>query len=96
MPNLAPAIARFDARTQALAAHGIDVTKLDFEGSYGRTSLEYYDGFVFGFYDAAHPDLRSVAGGGRYDALTRAMGGEDALPAVGGVVLPSRVVEVRP
>ena len=37
----------------------------------------------------ARPDLPPVATGGRYDALTRALGGGDAIPAVGGVVRPS-------
>ena len=31
-------------------ARGIDAERLPFEASYGRTSMEYYDGFVFGFY----------------------------------------------
>ncbi len=52
----------------------MDVAALDFEGSYGRTHMEYYDGFVFGFYAEARPDLPPVATGGRYDALTRALG----------------------
>ena len=39
-------------------ARGVDVDNLDFEGSsYGRTSMEYYDGFVFGFYAETRPDL---------------------------------------
>ena len=40
----------------ALAAQGVDVAGLDFEASYGRTSMEYYDGFVFGFYAESRPD----------------------------------------
>ena len=47
---------------------------LDFEASYGRTSMEYYDGFVFGFYAESRPDLPPIATGGRYDALTRQLG----------------------
>ena len=50
MPSIVPAVERFIARAEALAARGVDIDRLDFEGSYGRTSLEYYDGFVFGFY----------------------------------------------
>ena len=61
---------------------------LDFEASYGRTSMEYYDGFVFGFYVSGRPDLPPVATGGRYDALTRVLGQGRAVPAVGGIIRP--------
>ncbi|MBM9595924.1 ATP phosphoribosyltransferase regulatory subunit [Roseitranquillus sediminis] len=94
-PALAPAVDRFEARLAALQARGVDVETLDVEASYGRTSLEYYDGFVFGFYAEARPDLPPVATGGRYDALTRALGGGRGIPAVGGVIRPGLVLEVR-
>ncbi|WP_372893249.1 ATP phosphoribosyltransferase regulatory subunit [Rhodosalinus sp.] len=87
MPAILPAVDRLAARLAALAGHGIDVDRLDFEASYGRTSMEYYDGFVFGFY-AEGRDLPPVASGGRYDALTRQLGRGAAIPAVGGVIRP--------
>jgi ATP phosphoribosyltransferase regulatory subunit len=65
-----------------------------FEARYGRTSMEYYDGFVFGFYSEARPDLPPVATGGRYDALTRRLGQGREIPAVGGVIRPDLVVEL--
>lgn len=43
--------------------------------------LAYYTGTVFELFDAGRT-LRAICGGGRYDALTGAMGGVD-LPAVG-------------
>jgi ATP phosphoribosyltransferase regulatory subunit len=88
LPSISAAVARIDARMDALAARGIDVDALEFEGSYGRTSLEYYDGFVFGFYAVDRPDLPPVATGGRYDALTQRLGQGRAVPAVGGVIRP--------
>ena len=88
MPSIAPAVDRMEARCEALAARGIDAAALDFEGSYGRTTLEYYDGFVFGFYSETRPDLPPVATGGRYDALTRVLGQGREIPAVGGVIRP--------
>jgi len=88
MPAIAPAVERMEARCEALVKRGIDVAALDFEGSYGRTSLEYYDGFVFGFYSENRPDLPPVATGGRYDALTRVLGQGREIPAVGGVIRP--------
>ena len=94
MPAIAPAVARFGARAEALAAHGVDITRLDFEGSYGRTSMEYYDGFVFGFYAEARPDLPPVATGGRYDALTRVLGQGSEIPAVGAVIRPELALQV--
>ncbi len=91
MAPIAIAVQRMERRMDALNDRGIDVHTLDFEASYGRTSLEYYDGFVFGFYAEDRPDLPPVAGGGRYDALTRVLGQGNAIPAVGGVVRPELV-----
>ena len=95
MPAIAPAVSRLDARFEALAARGIDVATLEFETSYGRSQMEYYDGFVFGFHAADRADLPAVATGGRYDALTRVLGGGAGIPAVGGVIRPALVVELR-
>jgi ATP phosphoribosyltransferase regulatory subunit len=94
MPALGPAVARLDARLGALAAKGIAVDTLDFEAGYGRTTMEYYDGFVFGFY-AANPDMPPVATGGRYDALTAVLGQGRSIPAVGGVIRPALVAQLR-
>jgi ATP phosphoribosyltransferase regulatory subunit len=91
MPAIGDAVTRLDARLEALGDKGVDVTALEFEGSYGRTSLEYYDGFVFGFYAVDRPDLPPVATGGRYDALTAQLGQGRAAPAVGGVIRPDLV-----
>ncbi len=88
LPAIAKAVDRMSDRFDALQGHGVDVDALDFEASYGRTTLEYYDGFVFGFVALGRPDLPPVATGGRYDALTRAIGGGEGVPAVGGVIRP--------
>ena len=95
LPSISDAVHRLQARTDALAARGVDVAALEFEASYGRTSMEYYDGFVFGFYAAARPDLPPVVSGGRYDALPRRLGGADAVPAVGGVIRPGLVAALE-
>ncbi|EAR49756.1 ATP phosphoribosyltransferase regulatory subunit [Oceanicola granulosus HTCC2516] len=88
LPMISTAVDRLAARLDALVARGIDVEGLAFEGSYGRTSMEYYDGFVFGFSSQDRPDLAPVATGGRYDALTRVLGQGREIPAVGGVIRP--------
>ncbi|MFN3846783.1 MAG: ATP phosphoribosyltransferase regulatory subunit [Paracoccaceae bacterium] len=85
LPAIIPAVDRFAARLDALSSHGIDVVTLPFEASHGRTSLEYYDGFVFSFH-ADDPTLPPVASGGRYDALTAVLGQGTSIPAVGGVI----------
>jgi ATP phosphoribosyltransferase regulatory subunit len=92
--GLAAAADRLSRRARALARRGIDPAGLAFEGGFGRTALEYYDGFVWGLV-AADPALPPVASGGRYDALTRRLGGGRALPAVGGVIRPEVVIELR-
>lgn len=94
LPSITPALYLLEARIAALSARGVDVETLDFEASYGRTSMEYYDGFVFGFYAERRPDLPSVASGGRYDALTRHLGRGAEIPAVGGVLRPGLMLEL--
>lgn len=95
MPSIAPALAQFEARCAALDQSGVDLNSLAFEASYGRTSMEYYDGFVFGFYAADRADLPPIATGGRYDALTRRLGQGREIPAVGGVVRPDLILGLR-
>ena len=94
MPAIAGSVDRMAARLDALAARGVDVAALDFEASHGRTTLEYYDGFVFSFH-AADPALPPVASGGRYDALTAVLGQGRSIPAVGGVIRPGLVAGLR-
>ncbi|MET4129705.1 ATP phosphoribosyltransferase regulatory subunit [Roseovarius sp. MBR-6] len=94
LPAIVPAVDRLARRLDALAARGLDVTQLDFEASYGRTQMEYYDGFVFGFHAEQRPDLPPVATGGRYDALTRQLGQGREIPAVGGVIRPGLVLDL--
>jgi ATP phosphoribosyltransferase regulatory subunit len=94
MPAIAAATDRMEARLDALAGRGIDVAALDFEASHGRTTLEYYDGFVFSFH-AADPVLPPVASGGRYDALTSVLGTGRSIPAVGGVIRPGIVADLK-
>jgi len=95
LASIGPAVDGLSARLDALGARGIDVDELAFEASFGRTSMEYYDGFVFGFSSPQHPHLPPVATGGRYDALTAVLGGGTGVPAVGGVIRPTLVAQVE-
>jgi ATP phosphoribosyltransferase regulatory subunit len=92
LPAIASAVDRFAARLEALAARRVEVDRLAFEASHGRTSLEYYDGFVFSFHAEGMPP---VASGGRYDALTAVLGAGAFIPAVGGVIRPELVARLR-
>ncbi|MEM9438036.1 MAG: ATP phosphoribosyltransferase regulatory subunit [Pseudomonadota bacterium] len=92
MPSIVAPLEALKARVAALEAEGADTGALDFEVSYGRTSMEYYDGFVFGF---TAEGRAPVATGGRYDALTRVLGQGRSVPAVGGVVRPDLVAAMR-
>ncbi len=90
LDGFAPAVDRLEARLNALASKGVDVETLPFEASFGLTSLEYYDGFVFGFFDGQNP----ISSGGRYDALTAVLGQGRSIPAVGGVIRPDALANV--
>lgn len=93
LPAILPAVEAFAARLAALKARGIDVASLPFAASHGRSTLEYYDGFVFSFHGPA--DLPPVATGGRYDALTAVLGNGQSIPAVGGIIRPGLVARLR-
>ncbi|MFO1210740.1 MAG: ATP phosphoribosyltransferase regulatory subunit [Amaricoccus sp.] len=90
--GLDAAVGRHAARLDALAGHGVAADGLRFEGSFGRTTLEYYDGFVFGALPRGRADLPPIASGGRYDALTRVLGRGRSIPAVGGIVRPEALL----
>ena len=85
--NIAPALARFEARLEALARFGVDAGALPFRAAFGR-NLEYYSGFVFEVQAGARDDLPPLAGGGRYDAMTRRLGAGTPVPAVGAMIRP--------
>lgn len=86
--------AQFAARNAALCNAGVDIEAILFHSNFGRESLEYYDGFVFGFYAKDMPELPSLAQGGRYDSLTRAMGKGAFMPAIGGIYRPEIGLEL--
>ena len=94
-PQIKPAVDQMARRLDALTQRAIDVEVLDFEGSHGRTTLEYYDGFVFGFSSHARPELPPIATGGRYDALTRGLGHGQSIPAIGGVIRPGLISRLK-
>jgi ATP phosphoribosyltransferase regulatory subunit len=95
LPAISSAVTALRTRVDALDARGVDVDTLMFETSYGRTSMEYYDGFVFGFYADSYPNFPAIATGGRYDALTAVLGQGRSIPAVGGVLRPDLILALQ-
>ena len=87
--DIGAALARFDKRMAAFAAHGIDLDKLTFAADFGRR-LDYYTGFVFEFFGrnrAAGP----IVGGGRYDRMMAHVGAKESVPAVGFSIWLDRI-----
>ena len=79
-------------RLDFLAQLEIDVKKIDFEVSFGRTSMEYYDGFVFEMGPINKVSSIPFAQGGRYNELTRILsdleGHEKSPCSVGAIIRP--------
>ena len=88
--GLATRLPVFATRLAALG-EGLDLRDMGFEASHARSAMEYYDGVTF---TITAPGLPPLATGGRYDALTRAVGGAE-VPAVGGVVRPAALLAAR-
>ena len=89
---IASAVGRLADRSDALAARGCDVSGLEFQATFGRTTMEYYDGFVFGLFAPGADGSPPVVSGGRYDALTAQLGQGQSIPAVGGIIRPDLLV----
>ena len=70
----------------------INVKQIDFEVSFGRTSMEYYDGFVFEMGPKKQINSIPFAQGGRYNELTRILsrlqGYHKSTNSVGGIIRP--------
>ena len=93
LPGIVPVLDQMAERLCRLERCGIDVGELEFDAGFGRTMLEYYDGFVFGYFSPTRSDLPLAASGGRYGALTRIIGKGREIPAVGAIIRPAIVRE---
>lgn len=80
--DLSAALDAFDERTGFLAARGVDVGAIAFSTAFAR-NLDYYTGFIFELHDPARPDLKPIAGGGRYDGVLQRLGAPAPVAAVG-------------
>ncbi|MBG6209440.1 ATP phosphoribosyltransferase regulatory subunit [Labrenzia sp. EL_126] len=80
--DLEEPIAAFECRLSALAAKGIEPSRLSFAADFGRR-LDYYSGFVFEIHSASDQIAGPLVGGGRYDRLLTLLGAGENVPAIG-------------
>lgn len=78
------------AQTALRDADG-DQNAVRFDTKFGR-NLEYYSGFIFEISDKDHPELRQIAGGGRYDRLMTGLGSPREIPATGCAIYVDRLL----
>ena len=79
------AIENFELRVGLLSEH-VNTKIVKFQVIYGLTTLEYYDGFVFGF-QFDHGKFPPIAQGGRYDSLCNSLSKKgSSLCAIGSMV----------
>ena len=80
------AIDNLEKRIDLLKAGNVNLKETEFMVSYGMTTLEYYDGFVFGF-QGKNPRLPPVAQGGRYDRLCQSLAkNKNGFGAIGSMI----------
>ncbi len=70
-----------DKLTNALVSRGISEDNLTLDLGLAR-GIAYYTGVIFELYASSEKGA-SLGGGGRYDSLVKALGGEDDVPALG-------------
>ena len=89
--SLGGALARFGARADAIASHGLEGT-FEYDAAFGRP-LDYYTGLVF---EIGLPgNTRPLAGGGRYDRLLTLLGAKTPIPGVGFSAWIDRIETAR-
>lgn len=75
-----------------LELHGLTAAEVSVDLGLAR-GLAYYTGLVFEVRHEAGEERVSLGGGGRYDGLIKALGGEREVPALGFAYTVERVVE---
>src|SRR5262249_33786506 len=91
---LEPALDLFESRIRALAARGVEVSRIRFSTAFGR-GLDYYSGFVFELHDPrAHANGPLVAGG-RYRGVVSRGRGPRSPRRVGFAVWIERLAALR-
>ncbi len=89
--DISDGLISWQRRLTLLAEQGIDLARADFSAEFGR-ALAYYTGFVFEAVTPALGRRTPVAGGGRYDALMKVVGGRSDVPAVGAAIHTERLL----
>ncbi|SFB08516.1 ATP phosphoribosyltransferase regulatory subunit [Rhizobium sp. NFR07] len=88
--SMGMALATFEARAEAMADLGVDLTKVTYRAAFGRP-LDYYTGLVF----EVSRDNAVLAGGGRFDRLMTLLGASEDIPAVGFSLWLDRIEQAR-
>ena len=92
--DLAPQLARMDARLAALKSLGVDLGQVQFTAHFGR-NMEYYTGFVFEIWARDQEGPVQIAGGGRYDFLMEMLGANQPVSAIGCALRTERVLAAK-
>ncbi len=80
------AIENLQKRIDLLKEGNVNLEETEFMVTYGMTTLEYYDGFVFGF-QGKNRRLPPVAQGGRYDRLCQSLAkNKNGFGAIGSMI----------
>ncbi len=91
--EMSAALKAYEDRLEAIAAKGVDTSKISFAADFGRR-LDYYSGFVFEIHAAGGTAGEQLVGGGRYDKLVELLGADSSVPATGFSIWLDRVARV--
>jgi ATP phosphoribosyltransferase regulatory subunit len=87
-------MAAMEARLDAIASLGLDLSRVRFTAHFGR-NMEYYTGFVFELWARDGEGPLQIAGGGRYDTLMESLGAARPVTAIGCAIRTERLLAAR-
>jgi ATP phosphoribosyltransferase regulatory subunit len=87
-------MAAMEARLDAIAGLGLDLSRVRFTAHFGR-NMEYYTGFVFELWARDAEGKLQIAGGGRYDTLMESLGAGRPVTAIGCAIRTERLLAAR-
>ena len=89
--DVSDALDTFERRLSLLIKGDPRIAQATFDAEFGR-NFEYYTGFVFEICCDELGPASPLAGGGRYDAMLRAIGAPQAINAVGAAIYTDRLL----
>ncbi len=91
-PEAQQVLAEWQSAIELLAAYGVSPDRIEIQPGLAR-SWDYYTGIVFELWS---PSGCHFGGGGRYDDLTRLVGGDHSVPAVGFAYYVDQLLQALP